>query len=146
VPVDDLAPGTVTEGDGATGGVDDVREQDGGQHAVDVFGGLQGANLLVRPPELLKVGTGGCLRLRDVDEQHHAGGERAGVGQAQVVRVDPIAEQVLPAAEDHGVDEEAVLVHQVMLEELVDEIRAAEDHQVAAGELLEPRDLGVDVA
>ena len=68
------------------------------------------------------------------------------VGQAQVVGVDPVAEQALAAAEDDRVDEQPVLVDQVVAQELVDEVRAAVDEEVAAGLRLQLPDLGGHVA
>ena len=69
-----------------------------------------------------------------------------GRDQAQVVGVDPIAEQALAAAQDDRVDEEAVLVDQVVAQELVDQVGAAVDEQLAARLRLQLRDLGGHVA
>ena len=57
-----------------------------------------------------------------------------------------VPEQVLPAAEDHRVEEEPELVDQIVGEQRVDQIGAAVHQQVASGPLFEPSDLGDDVA
>ena len=89
------------------------------------------------------VGTSASGRVREQDD---ARAERARLDQAQVVRVDPVAEQVLAAAQDDRVDEQPVLVDQVVAQQLVDQVRAAVHQQVAARLRLQRPDLGGHVA
>ena len=63
-----------------------------------------------------------------------------------MVRLDAIAEEMLPAPQDDGEEEEPELVHEVVLEEPVDEVGAAVDEQVTLPLRLEPPDLVGQVA
>ena len=63
-----------------------------------------------------------------------------------MVRLDAIAEEMLPAPQDDGEEEEPELVHEVVLEEPVDEVGAAVDEQVTLPLRLEPPDLLGQVA
>ena len=60
--------------------------------------------------------------------------------------VDPIAEQALAASQDDRVEEQPILVDQVVAQELVDQVRAAVDHEFAARLRLQLRDLGRHVS
>ena len=57
-----------------------------------------------------------------------------------------VAEEALPGAEHHGEDPEAVLVDEVVLEQRLDEARAAVDLDLGAVLALERRDVLGDVA
>ena len=61
-------------------------------------------------------------------------------------RVSLIPEQALPAPEHDREQQDAHLIHQVELQQRIDELRAAGDQDVAAGTFLQLRDLGCDVA
>jgi hypothetical protein len=63
-----------------------------------------------------------------------------------MLRVDAIREQVLPAAEDHRVHEDPVLVDKIVLEEIAEQVGAAIDDELPARSLLEVRDLRSQVA
>ena len=63
-----------------------------------------------------------------------------------MVAVDPVAEQVLSAAEDYRIDEQSVFVDEIVLHQQIDEGRAAVDNQLAAWLFLDASDLGDDVA
>ncbi len=50
-----------------------------------------------------------------------------------MVRVDAVSEQALAAAQDDRVDQQPIFVHQVVAQELVDQVRTAEHHQSPPG-------------
>lgn len=49
-----------------------------------------------------------------------------------MVRVDAVPEEMLAAAQDEWVDEQPIFVHELMLQELVDEVGTAVHEEVAA--------------
>ena len=116
-------------------------KSDARQRPVDVLGRLERADLLARPLISLDERARSHRAVGFVGEEDDAGSEGARRDQAQLVHVDPIAEQALAAAQDDRVDEEAELVDQVVAQELVDEIRTAVDEELAARLRLQRRDL-----
>ena len=141
VAVQQPAPGAVAQFRGTAGRIDDVGEQDRGEHPIRVLRGTERVDLFLAPGVLLDVPAGGLLRFRLVDEQDHAAGEGARVHQAQVVGVDLIAEEMLPAAEDDREQHQPILVDEVVLHQVCDELCASIAGDVPAGLALQVRDL-----
>src|SRR5262249_54574542 len=75
-----------------------------------------------------------------------AGARGAAASQRQRGRVRAVAEELLAAPEMHGKVQQAVLVDQVVIDERLRELAAAVHLQLVPGPLLEPGDLGGQVA
>ena len=102
--------------------------------------------MLVGPGEVAGLLGWDRSTLPVVRQQHGTRREGARLEQAQVVGVDPVAEQVLATAQDHREEDDPELIDQVAREQEVDQVGAAVGDEVAARLRLEPRDLLAGVA
>jgi hypothetical protein len=139
--IQEPAPPLVAERRCLLGRPDDVSEQHGGKDAIGVLRRLPGSQLVLSPGEGLHV-----LARRDsvrwpVGEHGDTGLEGPGVDQLQVRDVGRVAEQTLAASKDHGKHHEPVLVDQVLLDERVEKVSAAEQQDVTASLLFQLGDL-----
>src|ERR671918_1850798 len=64
---------------------------------------------------------------RPVRQEYDPGAERLGLDQPQRRHVDAVGEEPLPATQDDGVDEEAVLVDEASVDQLADDGNASRD-------------------
>src|SRR5215470_10349316 len=81
-----------------------------------------------------------------VGRDDHAGARAAAAGQPQRGRPRAVAEELLAAPEVHGILQQPVLVDQVVIDERLRQLAAAVNLQLVPGLLLEPGDLGGQVA
>jgi hypothetical protein len=127
VTIEETTPPSIAERDSLPRRIHDVGEQDRREHPLCVLGGLPGLDLLLRPCERLHVLGGGSLVSGSVGEEDHPRVERSCTREREIRRVGPISEQVLPASQNHRVDQEPVLVDEAMRRQRVDQVGTAVD-------------------
>jgi hypothetical protein len=130
--VQEPAPSLVAERGCPLGRPDDVGEQHGRKDAIGVLRRLPRSQLVLGPGERLQVLARRDSVRRPVGEYGDAGLEGPGVDQLQVRDVGRVAEQTLAASKHHGKHHEAILVDQVMSDERVEKVGAAEEQDVTA--------------
>lgn len=146
VSVEDLAPLTVAQGSRPARRVNDVREQDSGQHTIHVLGRVERSDLLLRPRERVDVWAGRFAPGRFVRQQDDPRCERTRFAEPHIGDRRLRTEQALPATQDHRVDRDPVLVDQAVVHQRIDQVGAACDQDVPTGLILQLSDFDRDVA